>query len=407
MNKSLLRRGGGGGGGGGGAFSLSDFGIDLGSDDEQATAQLIQLARLKRQKRQQKLRQRMASQPFQLQATFPIFVDDGYNYPILFLCCDQQSYVTTTIPSHPSYSSIVITSAMIHEAINMISPSLIGEYKLFDNYRFPVLIVYFVHHPTSTIIRKVFRKSDLSRTQRQKKQFIPLQDTDPIFEGRDTAQSTTSFSRAYQNAKIPGQAGTMPDTTASIINFLNTSTSSMKKQIEDELIFFGLNSLRQYGIPYDQIHKPAVENYNLYGCSRGSFYVERNVDNVSRPAWILGRNTSGRAIHFHFFRLNAYISINIVLESMGSLLKATEALGILRPHRIERGPYPSATWSYKKQILLEQSGDQPPLPSSSTASIVSNYQDYRRENPEAQIPIATPLANVVASLQGESSSSSS
>jgi hypothetical protein len=77
MDKSLLRRG---GGGGGGAFSLSDLGLDLGSDEEQATAQLMQLARLKRQKRQQKLKQRMTSQPFQLQATFPI----------LFLCCEQQ-----------------------------------------------------------------------------------------------------------------------------------------------------------------------------------------------------------------------------------------------------------------------------------------------------------------------------
>jgi hypothetical protein len=196
----------------------------------------------------------------------------------------------------------------------------------------------------------------------------------------------------------------MPDTTASIINFLNTSTSSIKKQIEDELIFFGLNSLRQYGIPYHQIHKPAVENYHLDSTGR-SICINHN---VKHPLWTLNNNHQNGSINFSVFRLNAYISINIVLESMGSLLKATEALGILRPHRIERGPYPGATWSYKKQILLEQSGDQPPLPSSSTASIVSNYQDYRRENPEAQIPIATAVANVVASLQeGESSSSSS
>ena len=107
---------------------------------------------------------------------------------------------------------------------------------------------------------------------------------------------------------------------------------------------------------------------------------------------------AGHAIRFSVFALNAYLSVNVVLDSMGYLLKATEALGILRPNRIERGPYPSATWSYQQQVLLEQLGDQPPLPNSSTASIVSNYQDYRREHPEPQsgdIPIATPLTNVV------------
>lgn len=383
----------------------------------------------------------MASQPFHLQATFPIFenhfviepdkwkidrsIKDNvvtFDFlinslnpqnpsPILFLCSEQEEYFDL------NSSKIKITTAIMNEAINsmMLNPDANQNFHSFAPLftRFPVIIVYFVHHPTSTIIRKVIRKSDLSKTQRQKRQFIPLQATHPIFEERDdtTAQSTF-FSRAYHNAKIPGQDGQgkwVPNATASIINFLNTSTSFMKREIEDALIFFGLDSLRQYGIPYHQVHKPAVENYHLdYKDTR--IVIGPDPPNYThRLPWRL-RTDEGRGIRFSVFVLNAYLSVNIVLESMGSLLKATEALGILRPNRIERGPYPSATWSYQKQILLEQSGDQPPLPSSSTASIVSNYQDYRREHPEQQsgdIPIATALANVVASLQGGGSSSSS